>query len=75
MNLVKMNYKKYIESLKNTPEPLDLKDHTFDIKIKQVDMIKYAKSVNKQPCDLTDDEIAMFVVGGAEALNNYRKAV
>lgn len=47
-------------------------DPIFSVKIKQVELVKYAKSVGKEPNELSKKEIGMFVVGGYQKLSAYR---
>ncbi len=60
MNGQMMNYKKYYDSLKNTPEPEDA------VNLMAIDykgLVAYAKSKGVEPCDLSDDEKNRFIIG------------
>ncbi len=60
MNGQMMNYKKYYDSLKNTPEP---EDAVNLIAIDYKGLVAYAKSKGVEPCDLSDDEKNRFIIG------------
>lgn len=47
-------------------------DPIFSVKIRQVELAKYAKSVGKAHTELSKNEIGRFVVGGYEKLEEYR---
>ena len=47
-------------------------DPIFAVKIKQVELAKYALSIGKKPAELSKEEIGRFVIGGYEKLAEYR---
>ena len=47
-------------------------DPIFSVKIKQVELVKYARSIGKEPSQLSKQEIGMFVAGGYQKLADYR---
>ena len=54
-----MNYKRYYESLKRTPEPSD--ESNVGI-IDYKGLVKHAASKGLEPCDLPDNEKNMFII-------------
>ena len=64
MNGQMMNYKRYYESLNNTPEPQNVPKLQIDYKA----LVKYAKEKNVLPGDLSNEEKAMFIVRKAAAI-------
>ena len=56
-----MNYKRYYESLKNTPEPEEIVN---PMKVDYKGLIAYAASKGVEPCDLSDDEKSRFIITG-----------
>ena len=59
-----MNYKKYYESLDNTPQPEPI-DHPMEIDYNG--LVEYAKQKGVQPCDLSDAEKESFIIQPAES--------
>ena len=59
MNGQMMNYKRYLESLENTPEPTG---PVLRLQIDYKGLIKYARSQGKMPNELSDEERAQFIV-------------
>lgn len=53
-----MDFKRYRESLKNTPEPKADKLYPIDYK----GIIQYAKKQGKYPSELTDEEKRKFIL-------------
>lgn len=58
MNGPMMNYKRYQESLKKTPEPNVKKFFAIDYQ----GLISYAKEKGKYPCDLSENEKKRFIL-------------
>lgn len=58
MNGQMMNFKRYKESLKNTPEPCV--ERVFPIDYKGI--ILYAKKQGKYPSELTEQEKSKFIL-------------
>ena len=59
MNGQMMNYNRYIESLKNTPE------HEATVRPYAIDyrgLVAYAQEVGVEPCNLSDKEKEMFII-------------
>ena len=52
--------------------PFEPDDPIYNIRIRQVDLLHYARSVGKKPTELSEDEIGQFVEGGYEVLKKYR---
>ena len=59
MNGQMMNYKRYYESLKNTPEPEEIIN---PMAIDYKGLIAYAASKGVEPCDLSEDDKSRFVI-------------
>ena len=54
-----MNYNKYIESLKNTPEPEAMvRPYAIDYR----GLVAYAHELGVEPCNLSDKEKEMFII-------------
>lgn len=64
MNGQMMNYKRYLESLKNTPEPTN----PIKLQIDYKSLVAYAKQKNMLPGDLSDEEKSQFIIKQAIAL-------
>ena len=60
-----MNYKRYMESLENTPEP---SDDSGNIVIDYTAMIEYASKKNVEPCDLSEEEKKLFIIREKEVV-------
>lgn len=58
MNGQMMNYKKYLESLKHTPEPQE----PLKIQIDYKGLVAYAKEKNILPGELSEQEKAQFII-------------
>lgn len=65
MNGQMMNYKRYYESLKNTPEPDDVEN---PVAIDYKGLIAYAEERNLEPCDLSDEEKSRFIISKEAAV-------
>ena len=65
MNGQMMNYKRYYESLKNTPEPDEVLN---PVVIDYKGLIAYAKTRGVEPCDLSDEEKSRFIVSKEAAV-------
>lgn len=72
MTIMKMNYDKYNESLKNTSGPVNPNDPIFSIKIDMKGLLAYAKSVGKTIPELSDVEKDPYVDGGMKKLKAIR---
>lgn len=59
MNGQMMNYKRYLDSLDNTPEPKEV-DKKYEIDYKA--MVAYAHEKGVRPCDLSEAEKQMFII-------------
>ena len=59
MNGQMMNYKRYYESLKKTPEPSDVSNV---VAIDYKGLVKYAASKGVEPCDLSEKEKNKFII-------------
>ena len=71
MNGQKINYKKYKESLDMVGEPTSVSSLP-KVRMNLPAMVKYAKSVNKDVSDLTEEEIKQFVVKGYDELQSFQ---
>ena len=60
-----MNYKRYYESLKNTPEPEEIIN---PVAIDYKGLIAYADSKGVEPCDLSDDDKNRFIIAREAAV-------
>ena len=60
-----MNYKRYYESLKNTPEPEEIIN---PVAIDYKGLIAYADSKGVEPCDLSDDDKSRFIIAREAAV-------
>ena len=71
MNGQKINYKKYKESLDMVGEPTSISSLPT-VRMNLPAMVKYAKSVNKDVSELTEEEIKQFVVKGYDELQSFQ---
>lgn len=60
MNGQMMNYNKYLESLKNTPEPILLNQMPIKMNLKKV--ANYAKEKGVKISNLSKEELKQFLV-------------
>ena len=65
MNGQMMNYKRYYESLMNTPEPEEIIN---PMAIDYKGLIAYAASKGVEPCDLSEDDKSRFIIAREAAV-------
>ena len=64
--------KKYNRYTRPISRAFKKNDPIFSVKIKQVELVKYARSVGKKPSELSEEEIGVFVIDGYKKLADYR---
>ena len=62
MNGVKMNFNKYYQTLATMPKPI-MPSELPKVKMNIGGLIAYARSVGKQPVELSEEEVANYIEG------------
>ena len=70
MSGVRMSFEKYKQTLRNMP-PVIMPSENPKVKINLGGLIAYARSVGKQPAELSDEEKAMFVDGDYQLVKDF----
>ena len=70
MSEAEMNFEKYWKTVQNMP-PVIMPSENPKVKINLGGLIAYARSVGKQPAELSDEEKAMFVDGDYQLVKDF----